>query len=132
MMYFSCDVGKCFDRERGVLDTEVFDYSSLMGTEFGMNKADRIRTFASASSHAMTLAGVDLDAEGRPTRWLVENSWGQGPNDGHLIITDRWMDEYMFRLVVNRKYVPSTTLDILKQKPVTLPAWDPMFAPDEP
>lgn len=132
MMYFSCDVGKFFDRERGVLDLDNFDYGALMGTEFGMNKADRIRTFASASSHAMTLVGVDLDGDGKPTRWLVENSWGQGANDGHLIITDPWMDEYMFRLVVNKKYVPANVLKILKQRPTTLPAWDPMFAPDVP
>ena len=130
MMYFSCDVGKFFDRERGVLDLDNFDYASLMGTEFGMNKADRIRTYASASSHAMTLVGVDLDEAGKPRRWLVENSWGPGANGGHLVITDPWMDEYMFRLVVNRKYVPAKVLDILKQKPVMLPAWDPMFAPE--
>lgn len=132
MMYFSCDVGKQFDRDHGTLDLENFDYASLLGTPFTMNKADRIRTFASASSHAMTLVGVDLDGEGRPTRWLVENSWGPGANDGHLVITDPWMDEYMFRLVVNRKYVPADILKILRQKPVTLPAWDPMFTPDEP
>ena len=132
MMYFSCDVGKFFDRERGVLDVENFNYDDLLGTDFSMNKADRIRTFASASSHAMTLMAVDLDAEGRPQRWMVENSWGPGANGGHLIITDPWMDEYMFRLVVNRKYVPEETLKILKQKPTMLPAWDPMFASDLP
>lgn len=132
MMYFSCDVGKFIDRERGVLDLDNFDYASLMGTDFTMNKADRIRTFASASSHAMTLVGVDLDADGKPRSWLVENSWGPGANDGHLVITDPWMDEYMFRLVVNKKYVPKKVLQILKQKPQTLPAWDPMFAPDAP
>jgi len=132
MMYFSCDVGKFFDRERGVLDVENFNYDDLLGTDFSMNKADRIRTFASASSHAMTLMAVDLDAEGCPQRWMVENSWGPGANGGHLIITDPWMDEYMFRLVVNRKYVPEETLKILKQKPTLLPAWDPMFAPDLP
>lgn len=80
----------------------------------------------------MTLVGVDLDADGAPRRWLVENSWGPGANDGHLVITDRWMDEYMFRLVVNRKYVPADVLDVLKQKPTVLPAWDPMFSPDMP
>lgn len=130
MMYFSCDVGKFFDREKGVLDVDNFDYESLFGTTFGMNKADRIRTGASASSHAMTLVGVDLDKAGKPQRWLIENSWGPGANGGHLIMTDPWMDEYMFRLVVNRKYVPAKTLDILKQKPTVLPAWDPMFAPE--
>ena len=130
-MYFSCDVGKFLDRDRGVLDPENFDYESLMGVSFGMNKADRIRTHASASSHAMTLVAVDLDANGKPQKWMVENSWGNGPNDGHLILSDKWFDEYMFRLVVNKKYVPADILAILKQKPIMLPAWDPMFLPDE-
>lgn len=130
MMYFSCDVGKFLDRDRGLLDPGNFDYESLMGTTFGMNKADRIRTFASASSHAMTLMAVDLDAEGKPRKWMVENSWGDGANGGHLIMTDRWFDEYMFRLVVDKKYATPEVLEILKQKPVLLPAWDPMFSAD--
>ncbi len=130
MMYFSCDVGKFLDRERGVLDIDNFDYESLMGTTFGMSKADRIRTYASASSHAMTLVAVDIDADGKPVKWMVENSWGPGANDGHLIMTDKWFDEYMFRLVVNKKYVDAETLKILNQKPIKLPAWDPMFTPD--
>lgn len=131
MMYFSCDVGKFLDRERGYLDPANFDYESLMGTTFGMDKADRIRTFASASSHAMTLMAVDLDEEGRPKKWKVENSWGDGANNGHLIMTDRWFDEYMFRLVVDKKYATPSTLEILKQKPEKLPAWDPMFAEEK-
>lgn len=130
MMYFSCDVGKCFDRERGLLDVNHFDYGSLFDTGFPMDKADRIRTFASSSSHAMTLMAVDLDKDGRPKKWMVENSWGPGANNGHLIMTDRWFDEYMFRLVVDKKYVPADIMKVLKQKPVLLPAWDPMFAPE--
>lgn len=127
MMYFSCDVNKNLNRELGLLDPDNFDYDSLFGVTFGMDKADRIRTFDSGSTHAMTLMAVDLDANGKPTKWMVENSWGPGPNNGHLIMTDRWFDEYMFRLVVNKKYAPAKVLDILKQKPVALPAWDPMF-----
>lgn len=130
MMYFSCDVGKFLDRDRGYLDTANYDYGSLMGTDFGMNKADRIRTFASASSHAMTLMAVDLDSDGKPVKWMVENSWGNGANDGHLIMTDRWFDEYMFRLVIDKKYATPEVLEILKMKPVRLPAWDPMFSPE--
>lgn len=126
-MYFSCDVGKFLDRDKGVLDPSNFDYSELMGTQFGMNKADRIRTHASASSHAMTLVAVDLDENGTPRKWMVENSWGDGPNDGHLILTDPWFDEYMFRLVVERKYVPENLAGLLDQKPIMLPAWDPMY-----
>lgn len=127
MMYFSCDVGKFLDRDLGYMDPSNFDYESLLGVEFKMDKADRIRTYASASSHAMTLVAVDLDENGQPRKWMVENSWGPGANDGHLIFSDRWFDEYMFRLVVNRKYVPKDILKILKQEPEMLPAWDPMF-----
>ena len=132
MMYYSCDVGKFLNSKTGVLSLGNFDYASLMGTTFPMNKADRIRTFASASSHAMTLVAVDLDANGKPKKWMVENSWGPSSGyQGHLIMTDEWFDEYSFRLVVERKYVPAATLELLKQKPTVLPAWDPLFQMEE-
>ena len=103
MLYFSCDVGKFFNREQGVLDVNYLDYGSLLGTTFGMDKKQRIQTFSSGSSHAMTLMAVDLDENGKPKKWMVENSWGPGANSGHVIMTDDWFDEYMFRLVVNKK-----------------------------
>ena len=131
MLYFSCDVGKFLDRERGILDVDYYDYGSLLGTTFGMDKKERIQTFASGSSHAMTLMAVDLDERGKPKKWMVENSWGPGANAGHLIMTDRWFDEYMFRLVVNKKYVPAKVMELLKGEPVRLPAWDPMFADED-
>jgi len=132
MMYFSCDVGKFLNSERGLLDINNYDYASLMGTTFGMNKQQRVQSFASGSSHAMTLMAVDLDKDGKPKKWMVENSWGAANGyQGHLIMTNEWFNEYMFRLVVEKKYVPTKVLDILKQKPTRLPAWDPMFADEE-
>ncbi|WP_294470634.1 C1 family peptidase [uncultured Bacteroides sp.] len=132
MMYFSCDVGKFLNSERGLLDVKNYDYESLLGTPFGMDKRQRIQSFASGSSHAMTLMAVDLDKNGNPTKWMVENSWGAGSGyQGHLIMTDEWFNEYMFRLVVETKYVTPKALEILKQKPIRLPAWDPMFAEEK-
>ena len=43
-------------------------------------------------------------------------------------MTDDWFNEYMFRLVVETKYASKKALEVLKQKPIRLPAWDPMFA----
>ncbi len=132
MMYFSCDVNKFLDSERGLLDVNNYDYDSLFGTTFGMDKKQRIQTHASSSSHAMTLKAVDLDANGKPVKWMVENSWGTNRGyQGHLIMTDEWFNEYMFRLVVETKYAPAKILNMLKQEPVQLPAWDPMYAPEE-
>lgn len=132
MMYFSCDVGKYLNQKTGVLSLNNYDYESLFSTTFPMTKAERIATFASASSHAMTLMAVDLDETGKARKWMVENSWGAASGyRGHLIMTDEWFDAYMFRLVVDRKYVPAATLKLLEQKPELLPAWDPLFAGEE-
>jgi len=131
-MYFSCDVGKFLLSKKGTLDINNFDYESLLGVEFPMNKEQRVRTFASGSSHAMTLIAVDLDEEGKAKKWMVENSWGpQSGWQGNLIMTDEWFEEYMFRVVVNRKYIPAETLKLLEQKPIMLPSWDPMFGYEE-
>ncbi len=131
-MYFSCDVGKFMDRAKGTLDLKNFDYESLFATSFPMDKRQRIQTFASGSSHAMTLIAVDLNEAEDPVKWMVENSWGASSGyQGCLIMTDEWFDEYMFRLVAERKYVPEDVLKMLDQKPTLLPAWDPMFSPEE-
>lgn len=131
-MYSSYDVAKQLDRKRGYLDTENYDYGMLFGTTFPMDKADRIRTFDSGSTHAMTLTAVDLDDNGNPVKWEVENSWGPsyGAN-GYLIMTNRWFDEYMFRLVVNKKYVPENILKAEQQKPVMVMPEDPLFMEDD-
>ena len=130
-MYFSCDVGKFADRKRGVLDLANYDYESLLGTSFGMDKKERVMTHASGSSHAMTLIAVDIK-DGVPVKWMVENSWGASAGyKGNYIMTDEWFDEYMFRLVAEEKYVPADVLNMLKQEPELLPAWDPMFMPEE-
>lgn len=124
-MYFSCDVGKFLDRASGRLDPANFDYESLFGTSFPMDKKARIETFASGSSHAMTLIAVDLDEAERPRKWMVENSWGAASGwQGNLIMTDEWFDEYMFRIVAERRFVPADILKLLDEKPVLLPPWD--------
>ena len=67
--------------------------------------------------------------ESRRNGWL--RIVGPGANAGHLIMTDQWFNEYMFRLVVNKKYITDQVKEILKQTPTRLPAWDPMFAEED-
>ena len=131
-MYFSCDVGKFSNSKKGTLDIKNMDYESLFRTKFPMDKKQRIQTFSSGSSHAMTLIAVDLDEAGKPKKWMVENSWGASSGyQGNLIMTDEWFDNYMFRVVVEKKYVPADIMKLMEQKPIMLPSWDPMFAPEE-
>ncbi len=129
-LYASCDVGKQSNTKNGVgfMDDGLYDYGANLGIDLKMDKKARILTRQSGSSHAMLIVAVDTDANDKPTKWLFENSWGpDSGNKGYLTFTDKWFDEYMFRIVINKKYLGTKALKALGQKPVMLPAWDYMF-----
>ena len=126
-VWFGCDVGKSSVRDGGVMSLELFDKNSLFNTDFGMNKAERLEYGHSLMTHAMVFQGVNLDEEGKPNRWRVENSWGKEPGkDGYYVMTDAWFDEYLYQVVVNKKYLPEEVLKAFAEKPVMLEPWDPM------
>ncbi len=131
-MYFSCDVGKQLDKKNGTLDLNNYNYTDLFGVDFEMDKKERMKTFQSGSTHGMALVGVNILPEGSVDKWLLENSWGadQG-HDGFLTMTDGWFNEYMFRLIIHKKYIDSDVLKILEQEVTLLPPWDPVFAPEQ-
>lgn len=126
-VWFGNDVGKHLDRDLGIMDLELFDYSLVYGTEPKMTKAERLMYGHSLMTHAMVFTGVDLDENDRPRKWRVENSWGdKGGDKGYLIMTDDWFDEYTYEVVVRRRFVPEKCLKALDKPAVALDPWDPM------
>ncbi|MBR4095289.1 MAG: biotin transporter BioY, partial [Bacteroidales bacterium] len=78
--------------------------------------------------HAMLIVACDTDENDKPVKWEFENSWGAASgHNGYLTFTDKWFDEYMFRIVINKKYLNEKALEAAKQTPVLLPAWDYMW-----
>jgi bleomycin hydrolase len=128
-VWFGCDVGKMLERELGILDRELYDYPLVYGTDFKADKAERVDYGHSVMTHAMVFTGVDLDEDGRPIKWRVENSWGDKIGDkGFLVMSDAWFDQYMYEVVVEKRFMPAELLPILETDPVRLPPWDPMGA----
>lgn len=126
-VWFGCDVGKRSDRNDGILDPAVHDLESLLNVSFGMTKAERLDYGHSLMTHAMVFQGVDLDEAGKPTRWRVENSWGKEPGrDGYYVMSDAWFDEYMYQVVVHKKYLTAEQLAAYEAEPTPLEPWDPM------
>jgi len=127
-MYASCDVGKQYNSAAGILDLGTYDYETLFGIDLKMDKKARILTRQSGSAHAMSIIGCDTDENDVPVKWEFENSWGPASgNKGFLTFTDEWFDEYLFRIVINRKYLDAKAIKALDSKPIVLPPWDYMF-----
>jgi bleomycin hydrolase len=128
-VWFGCDVDQMLDVANGAMDLSVYDYGIVYGTDFKLDKGGRLEYRNSTMTHAMILTGVDLDKAGKSTKWRVENSWGATVGDkGYMCMTDKWFDEYLFEVIIRKKYLPQNILDVLGTKPIVLPPWDPMGA----
>ena len=129
-VWFGCDVGQSYLREEGIMDTAALDVDALFGFEVEgcMDRAERLDYGESLMTHAMVLEGVDLDADGRPTLWKVENSWGaEHGRNGFDTLSDPWFDEYVYQVVVDKKHLTDEERATYEtEEPTVLAPWDPM------
>ncbi|KAL1936715.1 hypothetical protein VTP01DRAFT_849 [Rhizomucor pusillus] len=128
-VWFGCDVGQFSNSPLGVMDTKIYDYELAFNVNFGLTKAQRVLYGESMMTHAMVFTGVHLDDNGKPIRWRVENSWGEGTGDkGYWVMSDEWFSEFVYQVVLEKSAVPRKLVDLLGTEPIVLPAYDPMGA----
>ncbi|XP_072934236.1 bleomycin hydrolase isoform X2 [Epargyreus clarus] len=128
-VWFGCEVSKRFERKNGLEDLDAQDYKLIFNTEvqIGLDKAGRLLYGDSCMTHAMVFTAVGTDENGHPIKFRVENSHSDKEFDkGYLLLTEPWFREFVFEVVVDKKYVPSEVLEVFKQEAKVLPAWDPM------
>ena len=122
-LWCGCDFSKYISREHGILDKEAFNYKDVFNIEFDMDKCDEITYRASSPSHAVVIKGYNLK-HGKTNGYLIENSWGDESGDnGYYFMSEEWLENYMFEIVVDKKYVPKKVENILKTTPIVLPYW---------
>lgn len=128
-VWFGCDVGKFSERKYGIMDDEMYAYADTLGESFTLSKAERLDYSDSMLTHAMVFVGVDLDDQGQPLTWKVENSWGKTSGDeGIYSMSDKWFEEYTYQITVPRQFIPSEWLEDYDQEAIKLEPWDPMGA----
>ena len=129
-VWFGCDVAQSFIRDEGIMDTASLDVDGLFGfpVEGCLDRAERLDYGESLMTHAMVLEGVNLDAAGNPTLWKVENSWGdKRAKDGFDSITDAWFDQYVYQVVVDKRFLSDSERKTYEtEEPTVLAPWDPM------
>ena len=125
-VWFGSDVGQFSDREKGYLSVDALDIKSLFNTEFKLDKKARLDYGESLMTHAMVFTGVNL-VDGKPNRYKVENSWGKEPGyDGFFAMDDEWFNEYVYQIVIDKKYLTKEELEAYNSDPIILEPWDPM------
>lgn len=125
-VWFGSDVVKYSETKLGILALNTYGYEDLFDTKLTMNKADMLDYHQSMMDHAMVLTGVDL-VDGKPAKWKVENSWGPKVGEkGYFVMSDEWMDQYVYQIVVNKKYLSDELKADQAQEPIVLKPWDPM------
>lgn len=129
-VWFGVDMGPQVDRESGLMANGIFASDDLFNVDSTMTKAQRLDYGESLMTHAMVLTGVDLDENDQPTKWKVENSWGEKVGKkGYFTMSDDWMSEYAYQIVVKKEYLSSELVNIYdNSKPTLLSPWDPMGA----
>jgi bleomycin hydrolase len=128
-VWFGCDVDQSYLHQEGIMDTAALDVDALFGfpVEGCLDKAQRLDYGESLMTHAMVFEGVRLDADGNPVIWKVENSWGaEHGRDGFDTLSDPWFDEYVYQVVIDRKYLSDEQQAALDAEPIVLAPWDPM------
>ncbi len=126
-VWFGCDMGPRINRDTGVMDLDIYDFKDILQIDLSMTKAERLDYDQSKMTHAMVFQGVNLTPDGRPTRWRVENSWGEDAGKkGYYVMSDDWFSEYMYQVVVNKKYLTKEQLAVLDTETIVLNPWDPM------
>ena len=127
VVWFGSDVGKFGDRDAGIWDDKAYDYAAAFDMNFDLSKEDGLDYRQSAMNHAMVITGVNLDENGRPNRWKIENSWSdEKGKKGYYVMSDSWFDKYVYQAVVEKKYLNPTQLEALRGEPTHLNPWDPM------
>ncbi|MEJ6348128.1 C1 family peptidase [Holzapfeliella sp. He02] len=128
-VWFGSDVGQSSDRQAGIMDTEIYKPDELFDVDLHMTKGDRLGYAESLMTHAMVITGVDL-VEGQPTRWKVENSWGDKVgHKGYFVMSDSWFEEFTYQVVINKKFLTADQKDIYENSEAhVLAPWDPMGA----
>ena len=127
LVWFGSDCGKFGDRKGGIWDPDSFRIGEILGMDFSLSKEERLDYRDSAMNHAMVLCGVNLDENGKPNRWKIENSWGEDAGEkGYYVASDAWFDLLTYQVIINKKYLKEEWLKALSEAPIELEPWDPM------
>ena len=121
MVIFGSDPRMFASKKYGYMDQKLFDYESFFGTELMMEKPYSHDYKWTVGTHMMLFNGVNLDENGNPDRWKVQNSYGQAMGiEGHYVMSDEWFDMFIDGATLDKRFIPAEILACLDKEPVPI------------
>ncbi|ENY69520.1 C1 family peptidase [Mycoplasmopsis arginini] len=125
-VWFGCDVSTFGNRD-GILDSELYNFDLTLTKTPEFSKAEKFESRASVIAHAMNMVGVNLDKNGNPINWKVENSWGADRGSkGFWSMSDQWFTDYNYMAIVDKKYLTPEILEAFNKPISTITPFDPL------
>ncbi|WEV42785.1 C1 family peptidase [Bifidobacterium sp. ESL0682] len=128
-IWFACDCMQYCVRDGGYFSKQAVRVDELFGTDFNIDKANGLKYGDYPSNHAMTITGVNLDENGKPNRWKIENSWGKSTGtDGYYVADGEWFDQFVTEVIIRKEFLDAKTLKATQAEPVKLDPWQTLSA----
>ena len=127
-VWFGCDVCNNWDRKSGIHSLDILKLKECADIEFNQTKEERLNSYTSLPNHAMVIVGYHKTKDDTNVqRWKIENSWGSSSgHKGFLLMTDTWFSEYVFQVLIQKKYLSQDELKLLDTEPSIIEPWDPL------
>lgn len=123
--YFTADTAADAAPDDGLYSRRLYPLESELGVNVHQQKREMFLSYGAVSTHAMAMCGVSVADDGTPLKWVSENSFGYTRTDSGLAAMDAdWWRTYMFRMAVERRFLPESLLPYLDSTPERIPYWN--------
>ena len=120
-VYFYCSTTS--QRIEGVWTDLLKRYGDVFDIDLYLDRNSILKTNGITDCHCMLITGVNV-VDDKTDRWKIENSWGNKyGNKGYYVATDDWIDTYVHRIVINKRFLEKKHLEILKQNKIKMEKW---------
>ena len=124
-VYFYCSTTS--KRIDGIWIDLMERYGEIFDIDLKLDRTSILKTNGITNCHCMLITGVNIINK-KAVKYKIENSWGNKyGKDGYYIATDEWVKKYVHRIVINKKNLTQSQLELLKQDSIKINKYDVKF-----